>query len=89
MINEASTDQEPKGRTVIGKIISDKSDKTIVVLVERRVAHPKYKKIVRRSSKLHAHDENNQAKEGDVVRIRESRPRSKKKTWELVEIIAH
>jgi small subunit ribosomal protein S17 len=71
-------------RTVQGVVVSDKGDKTIVVRVERRVMHPVYKKIIRRSKRLHAHDEGNAAKVGDVVRVRECRPISKLKTWELV-----
>lgn len=74
-------------RTEIGRVISDKMDKTITVLVERKVKHPLYKKYVKRSSKLKAHDVENQCHEGDVVRIQESRPTSKTKTWELLEII--
>lgn len=75
-------------RTVTGKVVSDKMDKTIVVLIERRVQHPLYGKLIRRSTKLHAHDENNSAKIGDTVTIKESRPLSKTKSWTLVEIVA-
>lgn len=74
-------------RTVTGKVVSDKMDKSIVVLIERRVQHPLYGKLIRRSTKLHAHDENNVAKLGDVVTIKESRPVSKTKAWALVEVI--
>lgn len=74
-------------RTLMGKVISDKMDKSITVMVERRVKHPVYGKFVRKSSKLHAHDENNECKEGDVVTIAECRPISKSKTWRLVEVI--
>ncbi len=70
-------------RVLQGVVVSDKGDKTIVVRVERRVRHPIYKKIIRRSSKLMAHDPENSCKEGDVVRIRECRPLSKNKRWEL------
>ncbi|STY94701.1 30S ribosomal protein S17 [Moraxella atlantae] len=73
--------------TLIGKVVSDKMDKTITVLIERRIRHPKYGKMIRRSSKLHAHDENNTCGMGDIVRIRQTRPRSKTKTWELVNIV--
>ena len=66
-----------------GVVTSDKADKTIVVRVERRFKHPKYSKFVFKSAKYHAHDENNEAKEGDRVTIVESRPYSKTKTWEL------
>ena len=74
-------------RTLTGKVVSDKMDKSIVVLIERRVQHPLYGKLIRRSTKLHAHDENNTAKTGDVVTIKESRPISKTKSWTLVEVI--
>ncbi|MFW2177632.1 MULTISPECIES: 30S ribosomal protein S17 [unclassified Moraxella] len=73
--------------TVTGKVVSDKMDKTITVLVERRIRHPKYGKMIRRSTKLHAHDENNTCGMGDVVRIKESRPLSKTKSWVLVDIV--
>ena len=73
--------------TVTGKVVSDKMDKTITVLVERRIRHAKYGKMIRRSTKLHAHDENNTAKTGDVVTIKESRPISKTKSWTLVEVV--
>ena len=74
-------------RTLTGKVVSDKMDKSIVVLIERRVQHPLYGKLIRRSTKLHAHDENNVAKTGDLVTIKESRPISKTKSWTLVEVI--
>ena len=74
-------------RTLTGKVVSDKMEKSIVVLIERRVQHPLYGKLIRRSTKLHAHDENNVAKVGDVVSIKESRPMSKTKSWTLVEVI--
>jgi len=67
-----------------GVVVSDKMDKTIVVKVERRYQHPIYKKYIRRSKKYHAHDENNQCKMGDTVSIRECRPLSKLKRWEVV-----
>lgn len=73
-------------RTLTGKVVSDKMNKSIVVLIERRVQHPLYGKSIRRSTKLHAHDENNSAKIGDIVTIRESRPISKTKAWTLVKI---
>ena len=72
-----------------GTVVSDKGDKTVVVRVERRVMHPLYKKFIRRSKKYHAHDEQNQYKIGDVVRIRECRPLSKLKTWEVIEAVGH
>jgi len=74
-------------RTLTGKVVSDKMDKSIVVLIERQVQHPLYGKLIRRSTKLHAHDENNTAKAGDVVTIKESRPISKTKSWTLVEVV--
>lgn len=74
-------------RTVTGRVTSDKMDKTITVLVERRVKHPIYGKYVKRSTKLHAHDEHNECKEGDVVTIEECRPLSKSKAWRLVKVV--
>ena len=74
-------------RTLTGRVVSDKMDKSIVVLIERRVQHPLYGKLIRRSTKLHAHDENNVAKTGDLVTIKESRPISKTKAWTLVEVV--
>lgn len=74
-------------RTLTGKVVSDKMDKSIVVLIERQVQHPLYGKLIRRSTKLHAHDENNVAKTGDLVTIKESRPISKTKSWTLVEVV--
>jgi len=81
------SEQQKTVRTVTGKVVSDKMDKTIVVLVERSVRHPKYEKIIRRRTKLHAHDENSAARVGQMVRIQECRPISKTKTWKLVEIL--
>lgn len=78
--------EDKKVRTLSGKVVSDKMDKTITVLIERRVKHPLYGKIVKRSTKLHAHDENNECRMGDVVTIKETRPLSKNKTFELVSI---
>ena len=80
-------DQENNVRTIIGKVVSDKMDKTITVLVERRVKHELYGKYITRSTKLHAHDENNDCNEGDTVAIVESRPMSKTKTWKLQAIV--
>ncbi|CCJ33302.1 MULTISPECIES: 30S ribosomal protein S17 [Caloramator] len=71
----------------IGKVVSDKMDKTIVVAVEKLVRHPLYGKTVKRTTKFKAHDENNEAKIGDIVKIMETRPLSKEKRWRLVEII--
>ncbi|MCW8127441.1 30S ribosomal protein S17 [Microbulbifer halophilus] len=74
-------------RTATGKVVSDKMDKTITVLIERRVKHPIYGKIVSKSTKLKAHDENNDCGIGDVVTIEESRPLSKSKSWALQKIV--
>jgi small subunit ribosomal protein S17 len=74
-------------RTVVGRVSSDKMDKTITVLVERLVKHPIYGKYIKRSTKFHAHDENNICKMGDLVEIKQSRPMSKLKSWELVKVI--
>ena len=74
-------------RSVQGNVLSAKADKSITVLIERQVKHPLYKKIIRRSTKLHAHDEENECNEGDTVIIQECRPLSKTKSWRLVEII--
>ena len=79
---------ESNARTMIGKVVSDKMDKTIVVMIERSVKHPKYGKIMKRRTKLHAHDENQVCKIGNMVKIRESRPLSKTKSWVLVEVIS-
>ena len=70
-------------RILIGTVVSDKTDKTVTVLVERKVKHPLYGKIIRRSKKYHAHDEGNEFKPGDMVRIEETRPISKTKTWRV------
>jgi small subunit ribosomal protein S17 len=74
-------------RGVTGRVISDKMDKTITVLVERKVPHPVYAKYVRRSTKLHAHDEQNECKQGDKVIIEECRPLAKTKAWRLVKVV--
>ena len=74
-------------KTRVGKVVSDKMDKTIVVAVEDRVQHPLYKKIIKRTYKLKAHDENNSCGVGDRVRVMETRPLSKDKRWRLIEII--
>ena len=74
-------------KTKVGKVVSDKMDKTVVVSIEDRVAHPLYKKIVGRTYKLKAHDEDNTCGVGDVVRVMETRPLSKDKRWRVVEIV--
>jgi small subunit ribosomal protein S17 len=78
---------EKRTRVVTGKVVSNKMDKTITVLLERRVKHPVYGKYITRSSKIHAHDENNQCAIGDTVTVAETRPISRHKTWKLVEIV--
>jgi len=74
-------------RTVVGRVVSTKGDKTISVYIERRVSHPLYGKYIRRSTKLLAHDEENTCRDGDVVAIAECRPLSKRKSWRLHEIV--
>ncbi len=78
---------EKRTRTVTGRVISNKMDKTITVLLERRVRHPVYGKYLTRSSKVHAHDAENQCSIGDTVVIAETRPISKSKSWKLLEIV--
>jgi small subunit ribosomal protein S17 len=74
-------------RSQVGRVVSNKMDKTVTVRLERLVKHPLYGKYIRRSSKVHAHDENNECNEGDTVRISQSRPLSKTKSWQVVEIV--
>ena len=74
-------------RILTGKVLSNSRDKTIAVLVERKVRHPIYKKYIKRSTKVHAHDEKNECGLGDVVRVSESKPFSKTKNWALVEVV--
>ncbi len=78
---------EKRTRVVTGTVVSNKMDKTITVLLERRVRHPVYGKYITRSSKIHAHDENNQCNIGDTVTVTETRPISKTKTWKLLEVV--
>ena len=80
-------EQEKLMRTVTGCVVSNRMDKTITVRVERRVPHPLYKKYVRRSTKIHAHDENNECNIGDIVMVQSCRPLSKTKSWRLVKIV--
>lgn len=86
--SEAAGERAAAGspRSVTGTVVSNRMDKTITVLVERRVQHPVYGKIIRRSSKLHAHDENNECNVGDTVTVTECRPLSKTKSWVLKSI---
>jgi small subunit ribosomal protein S17 len=84
------TEQSPAaaaGRSLTGRVVSDKMDKTVTVLVQRRVTHPLYGKIITRSKKYHAHDEANDCKEGDLVTIEECRPISKTKTWRVAKLV--
>jgi small subunit ribosomal protein S17 len=81
------SEQTKTQRTVEGRVTSNKMLKTVTVLLERQVQHPLYGKIVRRSTKVHAHDEKGECKEGDIVRIAECRPLSKTKNWRVVEIV--
>ncbi len=81
------SEEAKKIRTLTGKVVSDKMDKTVTVVVERKVKHPIYKKYIRRSTKFHVHDEANDAHEGDVVRITECRPVSKTKSWMLHDVV--
>lgn len=83
--NEAT--EQKKVRTVSGRVVSNKMDKTVTILVERLQPHPLYGKYVRRSTKLHAHDENNECQEGDVILVQQCRPLSKLKSWQLVKVL--
>ena len=85
-MTNAATDRGTR-KTRVGRVVSDKMQKTVVVAIERRVPHPVYGKMVTRTKKLKAHDEQNEAKTGDTVRIMETRPLSKDKRWRVVEII--
>lgn len=79
--------KEALKRTLVGKVVSDKMDKTVTVLIERHVKHPLYGKIIMQTKKYHAHDEANQAKFGDTVEIQEGRPISKTKSWAVTKIV--
>ena len=78
---------EKKQRALVGRVISDKMDKSITVLIERKIKHPLYKKYIKRSTRLHAHDENNDSKTGDLVAIEQCRPISKTKAYRLSKIV--
>jgi small subunit ribosomal protein S17 len=78
---------EGRRKVLVGEVVSDRMHKTITVKVERRIRHPIYERVIRRSKKYHAHDEHNQCRIGDQVRIMETRPLSKTKRWRLIEII--
>ena len=89
MSDPAATQATERARRKVrtGVVVSDKMDKTVLVRIDRKVRHPRYKKIVARSSKLAAHDENNDAHVGDMVRVVETRPTSKTKRWRVVEVV--
>ena len=82
-----NTERTTSRKTRVGKVVSDKMDKTVVVIVEDRVAHKTYKKIIGRTYRMKAHDENNECGVGDIVRVMETRPLSKDKRWRVVEIV--
>jgi small subunit ribosomal protein S17 len=88
-VSDETTTNEPRGRRKVrtGVVVSDKMDKTVLVRIDRQVRHPLYGKTVRRSSKLAAHDEGNDAHMGDTVRVMETRPLSKTKRWRVVEVV--
>ena len=88
MTSEITENVRGNRKSRVGQVVSDVQDKTIVVEVERRTSHKRYKKVVKSRKRYAAHDETNQAKVGDVVRISETRPISKNKCWRLVEIIS-
>jgi small subunit ribosomal protein S17 len=81
------TDEQKVSRALTGRVISNRMDKTVTVLIERRLRHPLYQKYVRRSTKLHAHDEDNSCRDGDTVRIVPCRPLSRTKSWRVIEIV--
>ena len=83
------TETAKKIQTVTGKVVSNRMDKSAVVMIERKVKHPVYGKYIRRSTKLHIHDAENACREGDTVTIEQCRPLSRTKSWRLVEIIGH
>ncbi len=91
MSEEANTTDQPRGlrKERVGVVVSDKMEKTIVVAVVRRVPHPKFRKIIKSTTKLYAEDTKGEAKIGDKVRVVETRPLSKLKRWRLVEVLAH
>ena len=88
-MSESETAVRHVRKTRTGKVVSAKMNKTLVVSVERRIAHELYGKVIKRSKKYYVHDENNEAKEGDTVRIQETRPLSKLKSWRLLEVLQH
>ncbi|HFD31126.1 MAG TPA: 30S ribosomal protein S17 [Gammaproteobacteria bacterium] len=88
VVDQSVSTEVKTERTITGHVVSDKMDKTIVVKSERKVRHPLYGKYIRRSTKYHVHDENNECKMGDTVRIKECRPFSKTKSWMLVQVVS-
>jgi len=82
------SEQNVTNRTLEGRVVSDKMDKNITVMIERKVKHPIYGKYIRRSSKIHAHDETNECGSGDIVVIEQCRPLSKTKSWRLVKVVS-
>lgn len=85
--NAAPAGEQTTQRSQVGRVTSNKMDKTVTVQLERLIKHPLYGKYIRRSSKVHAHDEGNECNEGDTVRIAETRPISKSKSWKVIEIV--
>ncbi len=81
------TDQQDSSRILTGLVVSNKMDKTVTIRVERKVQHPLYGKFIRRSTKVHVHDEDNQCQIGDMVTVEQCRPISKSKTWRLVKVL--
>lgn len=84
---EQNAEKQSLRRTFVGRVVSNKMDKTVTVLIERKVKHPVYGKYVTKSTKLHAHDETNAINEGDVVEIAETRPLSRTKTWSVLRVV--
>lgn len=84
---ESASEASSAGRTLVGQVVSDRMDKTITVVVERTVKHPLYQKYIRRTTKLHAHDEHNEGRVGDKVSIAQCRPVSKTKSWRLDRVV--
>jgi small subunit ribosomal protein S17 len=81
------SEQDGSNRVLTGQVVSDAMEKTITVVIDRRVKHPLYGKFMRRSTKVHAHDESNECRKGDLVRVEQCRPISKTKSWRLVEVV--
>ena len=83
------SEKKKVSRSITGRVVSNKMDKTVTVLIERKVSHPLYQKYVRRSTRISAHDEKNECNEGDLVMIEQCRPLSKNKSWRLVKVLGH